>query len=157
MGAERGRGANQQFGGGGGPQRSYSAMNRGDRIPNLPNVRPMSESDFQNMERAYREGLGDLRNLRQSVRQDDPEMAREIQSLIREMQALDPSRFPGNPALVNRLTTEVLPNLEQIELRLRRQLEEAEGGQVRGGLTLPVPAGYADAVAEYFRKLSEGK
>ncbi len=101
--------------------------------------------------------LGDLRNLRQSVRQDDPEMARELQGLIRQMQDLDPSRFPGNPALVERLTTQVLPNLEQIELRLRRQLEEDAGGQVHGGLTRPVPPGYADAVAEYFRKLSEGR
>jgi hypothetical protein len=83
-------------------------------------------------------------------------MARDIQALVRDMERLDPSRFPGNPSLVEDLATQVLPGLEQIELRLRRELED-ESGQVRSGLTLPVPAGYAEAVAEYFRRLSENE
>ena len=40
--------------------------------------------------------------LRQAV-QEDPDMSRQVQELIRQMQRLDPTRFPGNPALVEQL------------------------------------------------------
>ncbi len=43
----------------------------------------------------------------------------------------------------------------QHHMRLRRELDEKLGGQVRTGASEPVPAGYADAVAEYFRRLSQ--
>ena len=48
-------------------------------------------------QRAYNDSMRDLNQLRQSVR-DDPDMAKQVQELIREMERLDPSRFPGNPA-----------------------------------------------------------
>ena len=85
------------------------------------------------------------------------EMSREVAQMIRDMKKLDPSRFRGNPELVEELITQVLPGLEQIELRLRRELEGDDAGQVKAVLSRPVPAGYADAVAEYYRKLSRGQ
>ena len=88
------------------------------------------------MERAYREGLQDLDRIRNDVR-DKPEMSREVAQMIREMKKLDPSRFQGNPELVDELITQVLPGLEQIELRLRRELEGDHGfhaGGIRNGL-----------------------
>jgi hypothetical protein len=45
--------------------------------------------------------------------------------------------------------------LEQIELELRRRIDGDAPGQVRSGPGEPVPPGYADAVAEYFRRLSK--
>ncbi|PYT18095.1 MAG: hypothetical protein DMG59_05495 [Acidobacteria bacterium] len=74
----------------------------------------------------------------------------------REVSRLDIGDI-STPELQNRLNREVLPNLEALEVRLRRQLDEQDGGQVRSGATDKVPAGYVDAVAEYFRKLSKGK
>ena len=106
------------------------------------------------MERLYREGLRDLERLRRSIGAG-PEMAADIAELIREMQRLDPSRFPGNPELLEQLRTQVLPGLEQVELRLRRELETEDGGPVRSGLSRQPPPGYAEAVAEYFRRLSQ--
>ena len=141
--------------GGEGSGRTYSAMNAGDRDANLP-PRPLSPEGFRAMERAYREGLSDLSQLRQSVR-GDQESADELGSLIRAMQRLDPSRFRGNPALVEALRSQVLPGIEQLELRLRRQVEGDAAGQVKSVLSRPVPPGYADAVAEYYRRLSEGR
>lgn len=128
----------------------------GTETPLRGNLPPMSPAELQAADRAYWEGISSLRNLRQAVRQDSPEMASDLQALIREMEQLDPSRFPGNPALVERLATQVLPSLEQVELMLRREVEDGSG-QVRSGLTSPVPPGYAEQVAEYFRKLSENK
>jgi hypothetical protein len=145
-------GGGWQYGGGSGPLRSFSAMNTGERLPPDPGALPPA-ADFRGIEQAYREGLRDLAALRQSMR-DHPELASDLQELIRQMQRLDPKRFPGNPALVEQLRTQLLPTLEHVELRLRRQLEDGGEGQVRSGLARPVPPGYADAVAEYYRKLS---
>jgi len=44
-----------------------------------------------------------------------------------------------------------------MELQLRRQLEDQEGGLVRTPAGEPIPQGYAEAVAEYFRRLGKSK
>lgn len=59
--------------------------------------------------------------------------------------------------LSNRLSHEVLPELERMELELRRKLDEKNSDQVRSAGTESVPAGYSNAVADYFRKLSKSK
>ena len=69
------------------------------------------------------------------------------------MQGLDPRRFPGNPALVEQLHTQVLNDVDKLELQLRRQAED-KSGQIRASDSAPVPSGYQDAVADYFRRLS---
>jgi hypothetical protein len=130
-------------------------MNRGDRQP-APGGVPTQPTDIQSVERLHRESLRDLGRLQQSL-EGNPEVTRDIQELIREMQRLDPSRFPGNPEMVERLRYQVLAGIEQVELRLRRMLDEQAGGNVRSTASQPVPAGYAEAVAEYFRRLSRDK
>ena len=106
--------------------------------------------------RMYQESLRDLAKLRQSL-EGNAEAIRDIQDVLAEMRRLDPSRFPGNPELLERLRTQVLPALEQIEVQLRRQADDQQGGQVRDAGAEPAPPGYSGAVAEYFRRLSKGK
>lgn len=113
---------------------------------------PVGRLDPQTSEHMYSSAMRDLNRLRESVR-DDAELSGSVLDLIREMQRLDPKRFPGNPALVERLQSRVVGGLEQIELQLRRKLDD-EGGSVRAGAAEPVPAGYSRSVAEYFRRLS---
>jgi hypothetical protein len=72
------------------------------------------------------------------------------------MKRLDPSRFPGNPELLERIRAQILPALEQMEVQIRRQSGEDEG-QVRNAGSEPVPPGYSGAVAEYFRRLGKSK
>ena len=105
-------------------------------------------------QRAYDDSLRDLNQLRQAVR-EDPEMAKQVQELIQEMERLDPSRFPGNPALVEQLHSQVLADVDKLELQLRRQLDDKDSGQVRSGDTKTVPQGYEESVAEYYRRLSK--
>ena len=105
-------------------------------------------------ERTYQQSLGDLNQLRESV-QSDPETLRQVEELIREMQRLDPKRFPGNPELVEQLHTQVLNDVDKLELQLQRAADGKQSGQVRSSDPLTVPSGYQDAVAEYFRKLSK--
>ena len=108
-------------------------------------------------EQAYREGLRDLSQLRRSIGAEDPELARDVQGFIREMEGLNPSRFPGNPELIERVRAQFLPALEQMELQLRRKLNDGQGEGVRATGSEKTPDGYAEAVAEYFRRLSRSR
>jgi hypothetical protein len=107
-------------------------------------------------ERIIRQGMQELNQLRQSAK-NDPSALREIQDLVKEMQQLDPSRFPGNPEMVEQLHTQVLNDVDKLELQIRRNSDDPQTGQVRTSKTPTVPPGYQDAVAEYFRQLGKGK
>ena len=146
------------YGGGyrdGYPGRYYGGFDTGSYTP--PGGLPVQPDNSPiPPQRAYQDSLRDLDQLRQAVR-EDPEMAREVQDLIREMQRYDPSRHPENPALVEQLHAEVLATVDKLELQLRRQLDDKQSGQVRSGDSRPVPAGYEDSVADYYRRLSKNK
>jgi hypothetical protein len=49
----------------------------------------------------------------------------------------------------------VLADVDKLALELRRATDAQPSGQVHGTGSQPVPAGYEDAVAEYFRRLSK--
>jgi hypothetical protein len=96
----------------------------------------------------------DLNEMRQLFK-DNPDIQKEITDVEHELQKLTIGDI-ATPELQQRLNREVLPNLQALEVKLRRQVEEQGGGQVKSGATDKVPAGFSDAVAEYFRKLSKG-
>ena len=104
------------------------------------------------LEQGYRESLRDVSQLRDFIR-THPEYSNEVLQLLHTM----------NPAYVNdaelsqRIGREVIPQMERLELELRRQLDEKNSDQVRSAGSEHLPAGYSDAIAEYFRKLSKGK
>jgi hypothetical protein len=102
-------------------------------------------------ERTYQQSMRDLQDLQKLV-QNDPEAAKEVAELARRMQRLDPSRFPGNPALVEQMHREVLSTVDKLELQLQR-----EGGSsaARTGKSDAIPAGYQESVADYYRRLSK--
>jgi len=129
-------------------------MNDGTYSPGAPGGRG-AIADPRAVEQAYREGMRDLQSMRSELNGESPELSREVNDMIREMQRLDPARFKGNPELVEQLRSQVLAGLEQIELQLRRQLDDKNAGQVRSTVTRPVPPGYQESVAEYFRRLSK--
>jgi hypothetical protein len=107
-------------------------------------------------ERAFQQALNSVNELNQSV-EDDPEIAREVQDLVRQMQKLDPKRFPGNPALFDQLHSQILNQVNDLELQLQRKLEQQNPGQVRSADSKTIPAGYQDAVADYYRRLSKNQ
>jgi hypothetical protein len=148
------RGERQQGGNRDGRNPGYSALNDGNL--RAPNGGPPQELN-RGIDNVYREGIRDLNQMRQALAGEDADTAKEVQDLIRQMQRLDPSRFPGNPAMLEQMRAEVLPNIQQLEIQLRRKLDEKQGGQVRTVVGDSIPSGYAEAVAEYFRKLSKGK
>jgi hypothetical protein len=101
-------------------------------------------------ERTYRQSMHELSQLRQMV-QGNPQAARDVQDLARQMQQLDPARFPGNPAMVEQMHREVLGTVDRLELQMHLYEAPAEA---RSGKPFAVPAGYQDAVAEYYKRLS---
>ncbi len=122
------------------------------RSPSAPRIGG-NPADTQ---RAISQGMAELNQLRQLAK-SDPTVQKQIDDLAKEMQKLDPSRFPGNPAMVEALHTKVLNDVDKLELQLRRDPNEAQAGQVRRAAPPNVPAGYEDAVAEYYRRLGKGQ
>jgi hypothetical protein len=47
--------------------------------------------------------------------------------------------------------------VDKLELQLRRDPNQPQSGQVRTATPPNVPAGYQDAVAEYYRRLGKGQ
>jgi len=92
--------------------------------------------------------------LRQTVR-GEPGPLGDIKDLQRELDHLDPRRFPGNPAMLQELNAQVLASMDKLELQLRRAVDGKKSGQVRTGDAQRVPDGYQDSVADYFRRLSK--
>jgi hypothetical protein len=133
-------------------QGDYSAINRGGYLPDAGNG---GATSFAGVEQAYREGMRELNQVGREMG-ENPDVAREVQNLIREMQRLEPSRFKGNPELVEQLRSQVLANLEQMELQIRRKLDD-QSSQVRSNPSRAVPQGYTESVADYFRRLSRGR
>ncbi len=104
------------------------------------------------LDQGYRESQRDLNQLRDFMR-GNPDLATDYLNL---MHALNP--VAGNDAeLAGRINREVLPNIERLELELRRKLDEKNADQVRSAGTETIPQGYSNAVADYYRKLSKGK
>jgi hypothetical protein len=118
-------------------------------------VAPQQGPNPADTQRQIEQGLNLLNQVRVVV-QDSPEARRELQALIDQMRNLDPSRFPGNPGLVEQMHQQLISNVDALELQLRRQLDEKQGGTIRNTDPSKVPAGYQDSVAEYYRKLSGG-
>jgi hypothetical protein len=140
--------------GGAGPiDRQWYGGDTGGYWPQGHETQPVPSSP-EEIQRAYQEAMRELNQLRQSF-QGQPAPLADLQELIREMQRLDPSRFPGNPAMLQELHDQVLTSVDKLELRLRRQEDDNDAGQIRTGDSQPVPAGYQDSVADYFRRLSK--
>jgi hypothetical protein len=105
----------------------------------------------QDTEQAFQQKMRELNRLGEMV-QSDPGLSREVRDLTRQMQGLDPGRFPGNREIVEQMHREMLNSIDRIELQLKRgdSLTEA-----RAGRPDVVPQGYQDTVAEYYRRLSK--
>jgi hypothetical protein len=181
-GQQQGQGQNgqqqgNQNGQGGGNQGSYQqgSLNRNGQ-PNGPNgaaVGPNNATNYglggglwygnpnggvrADVEHDYRDTLEQLGRL-QSQLQNDPNTERDLQSLIREMQRLNPFTYSNDSELSSRIQAAMVADIERVEVELRRKVDDMTvGGSTRSAGAEPIPPGYADAVAEYWRKLSGSK
>lgn len=84
-------------------------------------------------------------------------MVKDLQNLIRDMQRLNPNNYSNDPLLAERIQGTLINGIEQVEMELRRKVDDTSGGSVRSAGSEPIPQGYEDAVYEYRRKLSKSK
>jgi hypothetical protein len=98
------------------------------------NEGPVRPQDFQ---QTYRNTMQSLQQLQGQLR-DDPNMARDIQGLMRDLREINPFAGGSDPLLAERI-------------------QANGGGSVRSPGGEKVPPGYADKVAEYYRKLGKSK
>ncbi len=104
----------------------------------------------------YRDTLQDLSQLQQQLK-DDPTTQHDLQNVIRDLRQFEPGHYTNDPMLNERIQA-ALANVEQVELELRRKVDAlVGGGSVRSPGNQSIPEGYLDAVAEYYRKLSQTK
>jgi hypothetical protein len=111
-------------------------------------------ASYADNERTFQQELRELNQLRQMVK-GDPQASKEAEDLARQMQHLDPRRFPGNPAIVEQMHREVLGAIDRLELALERSASGSLAS--RAGKPNVVPEGYKDSVAEYYRQLSKNQ
>ena len=120
-------------------------------------VRAWDAGTLADVQRALRRAVQQIPGLTQQLRRKGID-AQELAELRRFVAGLSQSRFPGNPQLLEKEHRKVLALLEQLELEVRRQVEQEKGNfQVRVIGAEPVPEQYREAVAEYFRRLSQGR
>jgi hypothetical protein len=130
---------------------AWNNINTGNNRYGQPTASQDTSGNPVDTERTFRHSMRVLNQLRQMVR-DDPEAAKEVAELARQMQLLDPSRFPGNPTMLQQMHREVLSSVDRLELQLQR---DAASTQVRTGKSSAVPSGYQESVAEYYKRLSK--
>jgi len=111
-------------------------------------------------DRVFRNGVRDLAQAEQLLRgnQEIPrDTHRDVQDLLRQMQGIDPRLLAADPGRLSAIVGQLVDSVEQVELELRRIADAQQNGTVRSGASQSVPPGYAEAVAEYFRRLAAQK
>ena len=99
----------------------------------------MRPEDFQNN---YNQTLQTLRQLEQQAQGNDPTMVKDLQNLIRDMQRLNPNTYANDPLLAERIQGALMGGVQQVEMELRRKVEDANGtGSVRSAGGEKVPPG----------------
>jgi len=104
-------------------------------------------------ETAYNDLMRDIGRLRNSVA-DDKELNKEYQDLVRRAQELDPRHMTNDGRLGAVIGQQALSEIDELELVLRRKLA-ANDGSVRSTSPRNIPPGYAEAIAEYNKRLSK--
>jgi hypothetical protein len=160
QGGQAGQGGNQPgsigyTAGTGGNRNSpgYGALGVGPIRNQGQAVAPQQGSNPADTQRQIDQGLNLLNQVRAAV-QESPEAKHELESLIEQMRKLDTGGLPDKPAMIEQMHQQLVSQVDALELQLRRQLDETQGGTIRNADPSKVPPGYQASVAEYYRKLS---
>jgi hypothetical protein len=141
-------------GGAGGDGAVWGNFDTGNNTPAARGQQQIAPADPSgnpaDTELSFAQELRQLHQLRQMIG-GEPQAAKEVEALTRQMQNLDPRRFPGNPAMVEQMHRDVLSIVDRLELELQNANAESEA---RTGKPNTIPPGYQEQVAEYYRRLS---
>jgi hypothetical protein len=153
--ARNGSGGDTRAGGSRGDGTAWGNFDTGNNTPRARGQQQAAPADAAgnpaDTERSIGQEMRQLQQLRQMIG-NDPQAAKEIEALTRQMQNLDPRRFSGNPAMVEQMHREVLSSVDRLELELQRASAQTDA---RTGKPDTIPSGYQEQVADYYRRLSK--
>jgi len=145
-------GNGQQYAGG--PSGGRDAVNFGERAPAGGNVRltPDQVRQFEKeFQLRFREGQELARQLK-----DRPDLAAQVQDILKRMKNMPPSRMLEDAAELARLQNSVIEGFRDLELKLSRELNQAaRKDNVRLAKDEDVPKEYRKQVEDYYRALAE--
>jgi hypothetical protein len=105
----------------------------------------------------YRQTIQNLQQLQQQLKGDQA-TSKDVAALLQQLRQLDPYTYSNDPLLMQRIQSAVVSSMEQVEMELRRKVDDSDaGGNIRAGSGEKVPPGYSDAAAKYFEQLAKGK
>ncbi len=116
---------------------------------NVPEIRTPAQAQA-----LYNQVVRQIGQLRPDVA-GDPQLARQYQDLVNRTQGLDPAKWGAQDSeLAQRIASQALTQLDELELLLRRKADGADGS-VRSASPAAVTPGYGNAWGEYTKKLSK--
>ena len=137
-------GADRQAGAAGAPR---------DSRPGSNDARP--SADGRQFQREARERRTEAESLRRDLQALGVDPA-ELDSLIRQMSALDSDRVYSDVAEISRLQAQLIEGLRRFEFNLRRELGETPADQLLLSGSDQTPAAYRKLVEAYYRSLAKG-
>ncbi len=126
---------------------AYSGGGVGNRRPG--SYDPEAACQWQ---REFRQRAGEAQDIRRLLQQEDF-AARDLDDVIRRMQALDDPRVYRNSEEIARLQNYLIEELKRFEYRLRREVD-VESEELYLAASDAVPPGFRDLIEEYYRALS---
>lgn len=112
--------------------------------------------DPRRINRELGERRRDLEQVRQLLK-GQPELARDIDQLLRRLRRLDAKRLFNDPQELARLQSQIIQGLQQLELEINRALLENAQDRLRLANPDEVPPQFRSRVEEYYRALATRK
>lgn len=112
--------------------------------------------DPQQLGREWQERIAEAERLQELV-SENPELARDVSGLIRQMRQLDMQRVLEDPEEVAQLKSTIIDGFHQLELDLSQQLDQDMDHLLRLVSESDVPPEFRERVEEYYRRLSQKK
>ncbi len=110
--------------------------------------------DPGNTRREWGQRLREAEELRNLLQGSDPELAREANRLLQQMEQVDLERILSDPAEVQGLKAGVIDGLHELELRISRALDDDSHGFQRPPTDDEIPPDFRERVEDYYRRLA---
>ncbi len=110
----------------------------------------------QQVRREWQERIQEAEDIGRGLRGTDPQTARDIAELARQMREIDAQRVLEDPEEVARLKSQIINGFRQLELEVYNKIKK-QPEQLRLAHEEEVPAEYRNRVEEYYRSLAGAK
>lgn len=101
--------------------------------------------------------MRDIQDLRNALPANDP-LRQQLDQIANAMRVQAQSKYPGDPAEIERLANQIVDPMKNVELELSRRLQIMMAkDNIRSAQEDEIPAGYRKLVEDYYKRLGSGK